>query len=268
MQLDELQSHHPIPSVLDKIVAQVGQATQKEIDFRLKSELDVRARTKIARTQMSHHIISLNPKESQHFGHIIAHECGHILHMAETPPEERVVPLSTSNTMRVAADDIRAEADFLPLHLRRRMIELWMRSLIQQVYSQPIDVRIETWLHNQYAVLRSEQRHSLEADVATIRKVLSREVRRATAPIVFKRSNAMNYAYLKHLGPILDRSFEKDFREYPDIVDLGETLSEILTDESLSDVELINAWAQTLDIQDWFVWRGFEDMPASYYAEP
>jgi hypothetical protein len=88
-----------------------------------------------------------------------------------------------------------------------------------------------------------------------------------TAPTVFKRSNAMNYAYLKHLGAILSRSFERDFREYSDIVRLGETLAQILTNENLSDIDLIDEWARVLGMKDWFVWKDFEDMPASYYKD-
>jgi hypothetical protein len=181
--------------------------------------------------------------------------------------EARKVPMSTRSTMRVARDDIQAEADFLRLHLKHRLIEMWIHSLIQQVYSQPIDVRIEQWLYDDYAALQPAQQRSLEAEVTTIRRALSQEIREVTAPTVFKRSNAMNYAYLQHLEPILARAFAHDFEDYPDIVALGETLSRALADETLPDIDLINAWAQALDIRDWFVWRDFEDMPASYYAE-
>jgi hypothetical protein len=87
--------------------------------------------------------------------------------------EARKVPMSTRSTMRVARDDIQAEADFLPLHLKHRLIEMWIHSLIQQVYSQPIDVRIEQWLYDDYAALQPAQQRSLEAEVTTIRRALS-----------------------------------------------------------------------------------------------
>jgi hypothetical protein len=64
--------------------------------------------------------------------------------------------------------------------------------------------------------------------------------------------------------PTLDDAIRSRFRDPEEIVELGQRLYEIST-EDWSDIEVADRWAETLGIEEWFSWRAFEDMSESYY---
>ena len=35
----------------------------------------------------------------------------------------------------------------------------------------------------------------------------------------------------------------------------------------VQDVDIIKAWAEILEVTDWFTWIGFEDVPETYYMD-
>ena len=77
--------------------------------------------------------------------------------------------------------------------------------------------------------------------------------------------DALNYAYLDHIGDILERSFESKFARSLEIVTLGRSVSQILDEDTASDRELVDRCAEAIQVRDWFIWLDFEDMPDSYY---
>jgi hypothetical protein len=264
VDLDHLADEYHLNLAVPTIVEQVEQASGKGIDFRPAPKLQVRARTKMARQKMPQHVILFNPKEQLHLSHLLAHECARILRILETPPEERKIPASKPETLQVARNEIRGEAQFLPDHIRDEMVDLWIHGLITQVTSQPIDVRIEEWIADNHPGMGQEQRRSLRTETRTITANVSPDVKRTSPATIFKRSNAMNYAYLDHIGDIMGRSFESKFRSSPEIVALGETISGILDDSTVSDHHLVNRIAEAVQVRDWFIWLDFEDIPKSY----
>ena len=187
--------------------------------------------------------------------------------MFQAPPEDRQVAASTPETLRTARDEIGAEAEHLPPDLREEMVDRWIHGLITQVTSQPVDARIEQWISETYPGLREGQKRSLRTEIRTIIASISPEVKRTAPASVFKRSHAMNYAYLDHIGDIMERSFESTFRGHPDIVTLGQILSDLLDNDDLSDQELVNRCAEVVHTSNWFIWLSFEDMLPSYYDE-
>ena len=264
MNLDELAEKYQLNLAVPSIAERVEQVTGNEIDFRLKPKLRVRARTSMARESMDRHVIFFNPNQAPHLSHVLAHESARILRMHATPPEQRQVPASTPETLQTARDEIRGQAQFLPEQLQHEMIDRWIHGLITQVTSQPIDVRIEEWLFHNYPGLREEQKRSLRTETRTITANISPDVRRTTPDTIFKRSNALNYAYLDHIGGIMERSFTSKFRQHPEIVALGETISGILDNNAVSDHHLVNRIAAAVQVRDWFIWLDFEDIPKSY----
>jgi hypothetical protein len=84
---------------------------------------------------------------------------------------------------------------------------------------------------------------------------------------VSRRANALNYAYLQHIEDIMGRSCESTFRGKPEIIALGETLSEILDDDTTSDRELVDRFADTIQVSVWFIGIDFEDVPAAYCVD-
>lgn len=265
MNIDELADEYRLNLAVPDIVERVERVSGKRIDFRPTPKLDVRARTKMARERMSRHVILFNPKEWPHLSHIIAHECARILRIFEIPPEDRRVPASTSETLRVARSEIYEEAEYLPADLRDEVVDMWIHGLVTQVTSQPIDVRIEEWIRDNYPGLKDEQKRSLRTETRTITASISPDVKHTTPASVFRRSYALNYAYLDHMGDVMGRSFEGKFRGDREVIALGEEVSRVLDNDEISDQELVNRLAEVITMHDWFVWVDFEDMPTSYY---
>jgi hypothetical protein len=266
MLLDQLAGEYRLNLAVLDVAELVEEVSGKGIDFRPRPKLPVRAQSSMARHKMERHVIMFNPKERPHLSHVLAHECARILRMLATPREEWQVPASTPETLGVARNELRREAQFLPEDLRDEMIDMWIHGLITQVTSQPVDARIEEWIADHYPGLRQEQRRSLRTETRTVTANMSPDVRRTAAASVFHRANALNYAYLDHIGDILERSFESKFARSPEIATLGRSLSAILDDDTSSDRELVDRCAEAIEVRDWFIWLDLEDMPASYYA--
>lgn len=264
MLLDDLAVQYRLHLTVLNIAKEVEHVSGKPVNVQPTPGLDVRARLRMARSGMPHHIVLFNPMERPHLSHLLAHEFARILRTFETPAEERRIPVSTADTLRRARDEIQPQSDSVPVASRDRIVDAWINGLVMQVTSQPIDVRVERWLSEHYAGLREQQVRSLRAETGAIIASISPEIAGATAPGIFRRSKAMNYAYLKHIGEIMGRSFEHHFRGAPEVVALGQRLSDVFARRALSDQDVVARWADMLGIDDWFTWVGFEDVPASY----
>lgn len=264
MLLDELADQYSLHLAVLAIAEEVERVSGKAVDVRPTPGLDVRARTRMARAGMPHHVILFSPKERPHLSHLLAHEFGRILRTFQTPAEERRIPVSTADTLQCARDEIWSQAHGVSAASRDRIVDAWIHGLIIQVTSQPVDVRVEQWIAGNYPSLREQQVRSLRTETGVIVASISPEVRHATALGIFRRSKAMNYAYLEHIGEIMGRSFDSQFCNAPEVIPLGERLSDAFGDDVLVDQDVVARCAEILDMEDWFVWAGFEDVPASY----
>jgi hypothetical protein len=91
-------------------------------------------------------------------------------------------------------------------------------------------------------------------------------LKRATPRLVYERSNAVNYAYLRSIGIMLGQNLVRDYTDST-IVALGKRLAAVLEKPDTGfegDVRESNEWAAMLGIGDWFDWQAFEDVPESY----
>ena len=84
---------------------------------------------------------------------------------------------------------------------------------------------------------------------------------------ILNASNVMNYAFFRILGFHVGQNFIKQYSSSP-CINKGKELAG-LTEKEYSDSHqgdnlMIDKWAAFLNLSDWFKWRGFEDVPASY----
>ncbi len=268
MKIEELSKEYGIaPSVYD-IVALVSESTGKDVEFELALNLSTDGSTRIARERMPRHIIQVKENSTARVNHIIAHECGHILRTMAATPSERVVPSSNPKTLTRAFDALRNELAAVPAKARDDIFNLWVSGIINQLVNLPVDVRIETWLYEKYPEFRDTQKKSIEVDVKNSLAGLSDQVKDVTIASIFKRSNAMVYAYLKGISGITGKDYGAEFEPYKEIVELGEALYACFEPEDKGfkqDIATINRWAEILNIKGWFTWIGFENVPESYY---
>ena len=268
MKIEELSKEYGIAPAVYDIVALVSESTGKEVDFELILNMSTDGSTRIARERMPRHIIQIKENSTARVNHIIAHECGHILRTMAAAPTERVVPSSNPKTLTRAFDDLKDELAAVPAQARDDLFNLWVSGTINQLVNLPVDVRIESWLYENYPEFRDTQKKSIEVDVKNCLSGLSSQVMDITIKSVFKRSNAMVYAYLKGISGITGKDYGTEYESYRDIIELGETLYACFEPEDKGfkqDIATIDRWAEILNIKDWFTWIGFEDVPESYY---
>jgi hypothetical protein len=73
-------------------------------------------------------------------------------------------------------------------------------------------------------------------------------------PIVFRLSNAMNYAYLSHPGRIIEGNCEAGFRERPENLKLGQELYDASRGEGLTGLKVVKGWGERAGLGRWFRW--------------
>jgi hypothetical protein len=258
-----------LPAVV-QIIERVKEVSAKDVSFRPAPEQIVPATSKIARARMPSHIIKYQPQMAHSINHLTAHECGHILRTMEADPAIRIVPTSNAATRAIAAKQLGNELSHLPEGMREQMLDIWLSGIITQITSLPACIRIERWIHQEYPVLRSEQSQYLQEDVKRTLQGLSKRVERMTPKTVFRLSNSITYAYLRGLEPVIGKDLRKHFSGRPSIINTGIQLYEVLGEDErgyAGDIRVSKEWARILDISEWFSWRGFEDMPESYFQE-
>ena len=268
MNIDQLSNEYDILPTVRDIVSLIGESTGKEVDFELLINLDTDGIAKIARERMPRHIIRIKENSTARVNHIIAHECCHILRVMQARPSQRIVPSTNTWTTDKAFDALKSELSAVPARARDEIFKLWVNGIVNQLVNLPVDVRIERRLYKNYPEFRDIQKKSVEIDVENCLLGLSDQVRNNTIESIFKNSNAMVYAYLKGVYGITGKDYRAEFEPYKDIARLGDLLFACLEHEDkgfTQDVETINKWAELLDIEDWFTWIGFEEVPDSYY---
>lgn len=270
MNIEQLGKEYELLPTVHEVVALAEKISGKEIDFNLRLNLELDGAIKIARERMPKHIMSIKENTAAFVNHTIVHECGHLLRMMRAKPAERVIPLSNAETSKRALNDLNNELLALPEAARDEMFERWTTGLINQLVNLPVDVRIETWIYQNYPAFREIQIKTLAVDAQDYLLGLSDKIRNNTIESIFIKSNALVYAYLRGMTTITGEYYTAVFKRYPDIKKIGRKLYRFLESEDngfVQDVDIINAWAEILEVTDWFTWIGFEDAPDTYYSD-
>ncbi len=268
MKIEQLGNKYELSASVYEAVALVEKSTGKDIDFELLINLNVDGATKIARKQMPRHILRIKENSTARVNHIIIHECGHILRVMQAKPSDRVVPSSNTFTTNKARVDLNNDLQNVPAEAREEIFHHWLNGLINQLVNLPVDVRIEKWICSTFPTFQNTQKISVAIDAQNCLKGLSDEIQRNTIGPVFNKSNAMVYAYLRGISSITGENYLPYFKECPEIKKIGRKLFACLGNEDrgfVQDIETINAWANILEIEEWFAWIGFEDVPETYY---
>ena len=93
-----LELINPVHNILDKVV----EVMHKKIEFIEKNDMPTYAAIKMARRNMSAHLIFHKREHNELVNHLIAHECGHILRMFAVPEGKRLIPMSNGEIKGIA----------------------------------------------------------------------------------------------------------------------------------------------------------------------
>jgi hypothetical protein len=256
-----------IYQIFDKVKALTG----KDIQLIEKTDLSTFAAIKIARKRMPSHLLYYKTEHTGVINHLIAHECGHILRTFSVQENERLSPYSNNQIKLKALSSIEPEiqklSQAIPFQKLVQIINMWYAGVIRQLTSYPSDIRIEQWLYDDYPELRGSQSQSLKKQLEEGLMGLSAKVETLTPRRIMDASNSMNYAFFTFIGTHFnDNNYLRRY-ERSGYKNTGNKLLLIQKDSEDSyrgDIDTINRWAESLQINDWYAWRNFEDIPDNY----
>jgi hypothetical protein len=256
-----------VHAILDRVKKETG----KNVEFIEKNDLTTYAALKMARKNMTSHIIVYKKKHDEIINHLVAHECGHILRMFAVPEEKRLIPYSDDVLKLKALEQIETEitvlSKVLPFEQLAGIINLWYTGIIRQVTNHPPDIMIERWLYNDYPTLRPYQKKSIEKQLNESLEGLNAAASKITPKTILEASNIMNYAFFRMLGLHFGTNFIRPYNNTT-YVNRGKELAAVIEKEYIDtyegDIQMANRWAQLLGLADWFKWRDFEDIPQGY----
>jgi hypothetical protein len=252
------------------IIQLAEDVSHKKFQFIEKRDMDYFARVKPARMHMASHLIYYKTEHNELINHLVAHECGHIIRMFSVPEEKRLVPKTTDDIKRTALteieDDINKLSSSMPFSQLAQVVNMWYNGTITQVTNQPPDIMIEKWIHDNYEELIELQLQSIKKQHDESIVALTKRVARMTPKKIYEVSNVMNFCFFKYLGLYLNEDYLKpywDFRYKRKAEELAK-ITQNYKDDYLGDLEMINKWAEYLEITNWFTWTDFENVPADY----
>jgi hypothetical protein len=253
------------------IINEVKELTNKDFEFIEKKDLPTYTMVKPARKGMPSHIILYRENRADLIFHLIAHECGHIRRMYMTPVEKRLIPATDNNTEELARNQISADLNQLkrkyPIGIVNEMWKSWFQGIIRLLTNYPTDIAIEKWLYNDYATLRPFQEKSLRKQYDEVKLGLSEEVKKLTPNKIYNTANTMNYVFFKIVSDHSGIDYISLFNT-TEFKQKGQELVDFTiqnwVDNYEGDIRLINSWAEFLQLDGWFCWTDFEDIPAGY----
>lgn len=255
--------------IANAIVEKVRELTGKNISFVEKNDLPTYAVIKMARRKMESHILLYKTEKYELLNHLIAHECGHVLRMFVVPEDKRLIPATTnrlkSNALSRMGEEVRKLSSIVPSSALDQLVTMLYEGIVRQVTNQPPDLMIEKWLHQDYPALRPYQIQSIQKQRDEALAGLSDRIEKVTPQTIFDASHAMNYAFFRMLGELFGTNYVGRYRQTPYHAK-GEQLVKLTKDctDYEGDIENINRWAKFLNVDTWFEWTGFENVPENY----
>lgn len=217
-----------------------------------------------------HHLILYDPAERRFLDHLVAHELGHVREFAEAEPEDRVVPIMTSNRRARVTEQLLPELDLMlrrgfPPTAVREVLPIWLSGTVAQLADTPSDCWIERRIAREYPGLRANQSASLREQAKTLHQVLDPRVAAVTPESIWIASNAMNFCLVHVIAELVDEPALLARYRDTRIRALGQELLEVVEetgDQGLAgDRTVSNRWAARLGVVDWFEWRRLDQLP-------
>ncbi len=255
----------PVRKILDTL----RDVTGRDVQFVRKPDLKSLARIRMETATTSAHVLFYRDETDPLINHVIANECGHLIRLFSAEPAKRLVAVANERTMNCYRDEIREDIQRLSLihglGTLQEFIPLWYESVVFQLTRMPPDIAIERWLHRECPGLRAIQRKALMEQQAKAVSVLSRGARRMTPRKVYDVSQAMNYAFFKLMGHLVDVDLSDPYQRSLYVLEgegLAESADEERGDNHEGDVVLTRRWAGSLGLSGWIEWRSLGDVSA------
>ena len=241
--------------VTKDILARVEERTGKSIEFMRDEQLKVLATLQMARNGAAFHVLRYSPS-NEPLDYLIAYQAGYILRLFENEPSERfdfapkpdagnAVAALVTPAMSLSA----ADREMLP-----QFSEFVAQWSLMTLRSLPIGMRIDRWIADQYPELRDLQCDSIGTQQQQNMGVVAFKMAKLTVPTTLLALPAAHALFADQMDA--SGSFAVPF-EAMGLLNLGKELMRVWEEapaDALHDRELVDRWAQTLGMTDWYHW--------------
>lgn len=227
--------------------------------------LKVHSTMKTARGDAPFHVIAYNPKLAAHPEYLIAFQCGFLLRLFTTPPEQRVDFASRAG----AAETISKEVSTLlppgtPSQVATQFASQLFSGLLLQIRSVPVGLRVDAWLAEEFPTLHALQRQQVERQLAENVQPLSGEFKAFVPRNIYLGSLAINAAFAAFWARVWNQPALLLPYRAAGHADRGARLLSEWDDidhAPPADRTLMDAWATAIEVQDWYEWVPFQSVP-------
>lgn len=250
--------HMQLRPETQQVLEDVERVSGKPVTLDENPDLPQIATMPRARGAAPAHVLTVNPRYGAP-DYFILYQCGFVLRYFAVPEAERKDFAGTKESREEVARLVRRNGRTagLPDQLQQQLAIQLVDGLLTQLRSYPVGMRIDTWIAAEYPQLSDLQREGIARQQEDNRKVLSPEIRGLAPKPVYDANVTMNAAYATfsdrlfgkagYAIPYRSAGYEKPGRR------LLEALQQIPADVA-HDVALVDAWAEELDLRDWYRW--------------
>jgi len=240
-----------LPST-QSIVARLEALSQRPVHITEDASLNLVADIKVARGNQPVHLLRYRPTGSTPADYIIAYQCGLALRVFETPPEQRA-DLGVCEAGRKQLGDLLRDPKF-PAMIRS-MGDSLLLSLLTQLRSFPVGLRVDTWLHASYPDLRDLQKQAVRAQLNENLQSLTAGMAGFFPAKLSRSSLGMNAAFALHWSQLWNEPALTLPYKAAGLLERGENLMKIfhqIPADPANDRQLIDEWAFDLGIKGWY----------------
>jgi len=244
---------------VEELCRSVEEISGKPVIVRADPNLKLITNLAVARETAPAHVISFNPKYRETADYSIAFQCGLLLRIFRTPPEDRFDLATTGVGRQEVGMLLKAQLRKSDIKLaelqRHRLRDQVYDGLILQLRSVPAGLRVDAWIRETYPALAEQQRISAARQLAENLGALSPKVKELAPGKVYRANIAMNAALALFFARLLgDPTAALPYR-VGGTVAVGEqllALADSRPSEPEEDRGLIEAWGALLNLAGWY----------------
>ncbi len=217
------------------------------------------ATIKIASEDSPAHLLRYKPEMEAQLPYLSAFQCGFALRTARAQSANRFdltsTPVMRTEVQKLIEEHLRKTASGIPMSSVPQLSSQLGQGLGLQLRSMPIAIRVDDWLYQEYPALRELQRKSNERQLQDAMQSLGPDIREFAPQQIIDANVSMSCAFAKFWAqiwnepevalPFISAGYGK----------VGDDLLGLVQSQGRGpdgDRELVNRWAERLELTRWF----------------
>lgn len=252
----------PLKPVTHDFLALVERETGYPVRLIEDPSLETLARVRMARGTVPAHFVNYKPTRDESLDYVICYQCGFILRLFDTPPDQRFDLAGRRERMEEIAATLagpggKLESFGLTPAQINQMADTYLSGLMTHLRSIPIGMRVAEWIADNYPELAQSQSAAVVKELAEAQGALLAPIREFTPDVIYKPTVAISAAHAMFWGEYFATpELSAAYRSYGYHTD-GRALLKIYRSvpaEPIHDRELVDRWADQLHLTGWYRW--------------